>query len=81
MFHNIPSPVLFRMKFLEEVDMKDRTDGTPRMQRLDRSRPKRESFSPCSRRARLKVTSSRSARARGIRLSGSRSPQKQRVGA
>ncbi len=44
MFHNIPSPVLSRMKFLEEVDAKDRTDGTPRMQRLRQIPPEAGKF-------------------------------------
>jgi predicted O-methyltransferase YrrM len=34
MFHPIPEPVRARMQFLEERDRCDRTDGTPRLQRL-----------------------------------------------
>ncbi len=34
MFHNIPQPIQTRMRFLEEIDARDRLDGTPRMQRL-----------------------------------------------
>ena len=34
MFHDIPTPIHERMRYLEEIDAKDRTDGTPRMQRL-----------------------------------------------
>ncbi len=34
MFHNIPQKVLQRMAFLEEKDRMDRTNGTPRLQRL-----------------------------------------------
>jgi predicted O-methyltransferase YrrM len=34
MFHNIPKPVLNRMRELEAQDALDREDGTPRFQRL-----------------------------------------------
>ena len=34
MFNNIPAPVLERMQFLERVDSRDRSDGTPRLERL-----------------------------------------------
>jgi predicted O-methyltransferase YrrM len=34
MFHNIPKPVLDRMKELEEIDTRDRQDGTPHIKRL-----------------------------------------------
>ena len=34
MFHNIPKPVLDRMKELEEIDTHDRQDGTPHIKRL-----------------------------------------------
>jgi caffeoyl-CoA O-methyltransferase len=34
MFHNIPGPVLKRMRELEAQDAIDREDGTPRLQRL-----------------------------------------------
>lgn len=34
MFHDIPKAVLTRMRELEELDARDRTDGTPRMKRL-----------------------------------------------
>jgi predicted O-methyltransferase YrrM len=34
MFHNIPEPILKRMRELEEQDATDRQDGTPRLQRL-----------------------------------------------
>jgi predicted O-methyltransferase YrrM len=34
MYHNIPDPIREQMRRLEEIDTKDRTDGTPRMQRL-----------------------------------------------
>ncbi len=34
MFHDIPKPTLARMKYLEEIDTKDRADGTPRLSRL-----------------------------------------------
>jgi predicted O-methyltransferase YrrM len=44
MFHNIPRAVLERMKFLEELDEKDRTDGTPRLQRLRQIPPETGKF-------------------------------------
>lgn len=34
MFHNIPKPILKRMRELEDQDNLDREDGTPRLQRL-----------------------------------------------
>jgi caffeoyl-CoA O-methyltransferase len=34
MFHQIPAPIRARMAYLEEVDARDRTDGTPKLQRL-----------------------------------------------
>jgi predicted O-methyltransferase YrrM len=34
MFHQIPKPVLDQMKVLEEIDARDRQDGTPHLKRL-----------------------------------------------
>ena len=34
MFHDIPAAMMARMRELEQVDSRDRTDGTPRLQRL-----------------------------------------------
>src|ERR1035441_11126477 len=34
MFHDIPQAMLVRMRELEQIDSRDRTDGTPRMKRL-----------------------------------------------
>src|SRR5579862_1523525 len=34
MFHDIPPPMLARMRELEQIDRYDRTDGTPRLKRL-----------------------------------------------
>ena len=34
MFHEIPENIKKRMKFLEDIDSKDRNDGTPRLERL-----------------------------------------------
>jgi caffeoyl-CoA O-methyltransferase len=34
MFHNIPQAISTRMHKLEQIDLQDRTDGTPRMKRL-----------------------------------------------
>ncbi|MHB0998288.1 MAG: O-methyltransferase [Armatimonadota bacterium] len=34
MFHDIPQPIMDRMRYLEEIDSRDRNDGTPRMARL-----------------------------------------------
>ncbi len=44
MFHNIPSAILGRMKFLEEIDARDRLDGTPRLQRLRQIPPEAGKF-------------------------------------
>lgn len=34
MFHTIPASILERMQVLEQIDLRDRTDGTSRLQRL-----------------------------------------------
>jgi caffeoyl-CoA O-methyltransferase len=34
MFHDIPQPILERMRTLEQIDAADRTDGTPHLERL-----------------------------------------------
>ncbi len=34
MFHNIPQTILTRMRELEQIDLRDRSDGTPQMKRL-----------------------------------------------
>jgi predicted O-methyltransferase YrrM len=34
MFHDIPEAILNRMRELERIDSRDRTDGTPRLKRL-----------------------------------------------
>ena len=34
MLHDIPKPMLNRMKELEEIDARDRQDGTPQIKRL-----------------------------------------------
>ena len=34
MFHNLPDDVTRRMKFLEDIDSRDRSDGTARLERL-----------------------------------------------
>ena len=34
MFHDIPQSILDRMAYLEQIDTRDRVDGTPRQQRL-----------------------------------------------
>lgn len=39
MFHSIPQSMLDRMRQLEEIDARDRQDGTPRMERLRQIRP------------------------------------------
>ncbi len=44
MFHNMPSAVLSRMRELEQRDLRDRTDGTPRMQRLRQIPPETGRF-------------------------------------
>ena len=44
MFHNIPPAILRRMKYLEEIDSRDRTDGTSRMERLRQIPPETGRF-------------------------------------
>jgi len=44
MFHNIRPAILERMRFLEELDAKDRVDGTPRLQRLRQIPPETGKF-------------------------------------
>ena len=44
MFHNIPREIIERMHYLESIDRKDRTDGTPRMQRLRQIPPETGRF-------------------------------------
>ena len=44
MFHTLNPAILDRMKFLEELDAKDRLDGTPRLQRLRQIPPETGKF-------------------------------------
>jgi caffeoyl-CoA O-methyltransferase len=44
MFHNIPQPVLERMQYLEEMNAKDRLDGTSHLQRLRQIPPETGRF-------------------------------------
>lgn len=44
MFHNIPDEISERMVYLEKIDARDRTDGTPRMQRLRQIPPETGKF-------------------------------------
>ncbi|MBL8163950.1 MAG: O-methyltransferase [Anaerolineae bacterium] len=44
MFHHIPQPILDRMAYLERLDAQDRTDSTPRSQRLRQIPPKTGKF-------------------------------------
>jgi caffeoyl-CoA O-methyltransferase len=44
MFHHIPEPVIVRMRYLEEVDSRDRQDGTPRLKRLRQIPPETGRF-------------------------------------
>ena len=44
MFHNIPPPIQARMRYLEQIDQKDREDGTPRWQRLRQIPPETGRF-------------------------------------
>jgi predicted O-methyltransferase YrrM len=44
MFHDIPQSILDRMRFLEEIDTQDRTDGTIRLQRLRQIPPETGKF-------------------------------------
>ena len=44
MFHSIRQSILDRMKYLEQIDAKDREDGTPRPQRLRQIPPETGKF-------------------------------------
>lgn len=44
MFHTIREPILSRMRYLELVDAKDRSDGTPRLKRLRQIPPETGRF-------------------------------------
>ena len=44
MFHHIPPPMLERMHALEQIDARDRLDGTPRLQRLRQVPPETGRF-------------------------------------
>ncbi|MBN1318285.1 MAG: O-methyltransferase [Anaerolineales bacterium] len=44
MLQDIPKPILDRMKYLEAIDARDRTDGTPRPQRLRQIPPETGRF-------------------------------------
>ncbi len=44
MFHSIPDCALQRMKYLEDIDAQDRTDGTERMKRLRQIPPETGKF-------------------------------------
>lgn len=44
MFHNIPDSIKKRMQYLEELDIKDRIDGTLRMERLRQIPPETGKF-------------------------------------
>lgn len=44
MFHEIPEKILSRMRELEEIDRRDRGDGTPRLQRLRQVPPETGRF-------------------------------------
>lgn len=44
MFHKIPESIKKRMEYLEDLDNKDRIDGTPRMERLRQIPPETGKF-------------------------------------
>lgn len=44
MFHHIPTSVQERMDYLEAIDARDRTDGTPRAQRMRQVPPETGRF-------------------------------------
>ena len=44
MFHRIPQLILKRIRYLEELDARDRVDGTPRLQRLRQVPPETGRF-------------------------------------
>lgn len=44
MFHSVRPAILARMHYLEQIDRKDRADGTPRLQRLRQITPETGKF-------------------------------------
>ncbi len=44
MFHSIPPPILDRMRHLEQLDARDRSNGTPRLARLRQVPPETGQF-------------------------------------
>ena len=44
MFHDLPDIIKKRMKFLEDIDLIDRNDGTPRLERLRQIPPETGKF-------------------------------------
>ena len=44
MFHDIPEPLKVRMHYLEEIDSRDRQDGTPHLKRLRQVPPETGRF-------------------------------------
>jgi caffeoyl-CoA O-methyltransferase len=44
MFHTLSDAVLARMQYLEQIDVEDRKDGTPRLQRLRQIAPETGKF-------------------------------------
>ena len=44
MFHDIPATILDRMRELEQIDARDRRDGTPRLERLRQVPPETGKF-------------------------------------
>jgi caffeoyl-CoA O-methyltransferase len=44
MFKDIPQPILDRMRYLEQIDTRDRSDGTPRLERLRQIPPETGRF-------------------------------------
>ena len=44
MFHDIPESVITRMHYLEEIDRRDRQDGTPHLKRLRQAPPETGRF-------------------------------------
>ncbi|MFW9894643.1 MAG: O-methyltransferase [Candidatus Thorarchaeota archaeon] len=44
MFHDIPDKIVKKMQFLEEIDARDRNDGTPRLKRLRQIPPETGKF-------------------------------------
>ena len=76
MFHSIRPAILERMHFLEQIDARDRLDGTPRLQRLRQIPPETGQFLALLAASAPQGRFSKSAPVRAIPHSGWRLPVK-----